>query len=372
MWTLLGLPIPEREIGRSAHDFVQAMGAPEVFLVWAKRIEGEPAIPSRWILRLQMLLKAAKCEDVIADNLWRAAVEQLDRPLLVRPIEKPRAKPPAAARLRRMSVSRVERLIRDPYAIYAEQILDLKPLPEMNDRLGAAQRGVLIHDILSEYIRRNPHAPPDDIEEELLRIGATQFTPFLDDPEVTEFWWPQFQQSVEWLANWDREQRADVVRSWPEVSGGLELEIAGQPFRLTCRADRIDILRDGTAHILDYKTGEVPSGKQVQAGLAPQLTLEAAMLERGAFAKLGRREASGLSYVKLRSTKAEGEMIPLKFDVPLMDQAGSHFDHLRDLLTHYASAQCCYLPRTVAEADDELDYDHLSRYREWALSGSPK
>src|SRR5690606_16379980 len=56
----------------------------------------------------------------------------------------------------------------------------------------------------------------------------------------------------------------------------------GGPFKLTGRADRIDILRDGSVGIYDYKTGAPPSAKQVLL-FQPQLALEGAMLREGAF-----------------------------------------------------------------------------------------
>ena len=40
---------------------------------------------------------------------------------------------------------------------------------------------------------------------------------------------------------------------------------------------------DGSFAILDYKTGQPPTGKQVRMGLSPQLTLEAAILREGGF-----------------------------------------------------------------------------------------
>ena len=65
-----------------AHDFVQAFGAPQVFLTWARRDGMEPAIPSRWILRLQTILKAAghKPEDMPSEpwQAWAARLDQAD------------------------------------------------------------------------------------------------------------------------------------------------------------------------------------------------------------------------------------------------------------------------------------------------------
>ena len=44
---------------------------------------------------------------------------------------------------------------------------------------------------------------------------------------------------------------------------------------LSARADRIERRRYRSFAILDYKTGQPPTGKQVRMGLSPQLTLEA-------------------------------------------------------------------------------------------------
>ena len=57
-------------------------------------------------------------------------------------------------------------------------------------------------------------------------------------------------------------------------------------FVLRGRADRIERRHDGTISILDYKTGRVPKQGEVEDGRAPQLPLEAAMAEAGAFADL--------------------------------------------------------------------------------------
>lgn len=56
MMEQLGLPLPERRIGLAAHDFVQALGAEEVFLTRARRAGGTPTVPSRWLVRLETVL----------------------------------------------------------------------------------------------------------------------------------------------------------------------------------------------------------------------------------------------------------------------------------------------------------------------------
>jgi ATP-dependent helicase/nuclease subunit B len=162
--------------------------------------------------------------------------------------------------------------------------------------------------------------------------------------------------------------RHGVARVIAERMGAIDLAIAGESFRLSCRADRIDLLADGGARILDYKTGAVPTKKQVESGLSPQLTLQAAILARGGFRDVEPRQTGEIGYVHITGGDPAGELEPIKLSV--MDVAEKHLAELEKLLIGYASQSQPYLPRNIMEKeDDEGDYDHLSRFREWALSG---
>src|SRR5579885_2779219 len=104
-----GIAPPERRIGVSAHDFVQACGAPEVVLTRAARVAGTPTLPSRWLLRLETVLRAAGQESaLLADRRplrWQAA---LDRGMERVVIAAPAPCPPVVARPRRLSVTAIE------------------------------------------------------------------------------------------------------------------------------------------------------------------------------------------------------------------------------------------------------------------------
>ena len=52
-----GLPLPERRIGLTAHDFTQCFSTPEIVLTRALRVEGTPSVPSRWLLRLDAVTR---------------------------------------------------------------------------------------------------------------------------------------------------------------------------------------------------------------------------------------------------------------------------------------------------------------------------
>ena len=78
-------------------------------------------------------------------------------------------------------------------------------------------------------------------------------------------------------------------------------------FILSARADRIERRLDGTYAILDYKTGQPPTGKQVRMGLSPQLTLEAAILREGGFEGIDAGSSVGeLVYVRLSGNNPPG------------------------------------------------------------------
>lgn len=92
----LGLDLPERRIGLSAHDFAQLLGGDEVILTHSAKAGGAPAVASRFLHRL---------EAVAGDELWKAAVRAgekyvqfagaLDQPAEVTPIKQPEPRPPA-------------------------------------------------------------------------------------------------------------------------------------------------------------------------------------------------------------------------------------------------------------------------------------
>ena len=85
-----------------------------------------------------------------------------------------------------------------------------------------------------------------------------------------------------------------------EAKGELDIDLADDSvFRLTARADRIELNTDGTATLVDYKTGTVPGTNEIYVGFAPQLTLEAAMCVRGAFDLGCTIETVEALYVKL-------------------------------------------------------------------------
>jgi ATP-dependent helicase/nuclease subunit B len=368
MRDVIGMQQPEREIGLTAHDFVQALGARRAYVTWSERIEGAPAVPSRWIVTARMLLDAAKIDRTDEDMAIANWAGMLDAPDSVTPVRKPKPTPPVEARPRRLSVTEVETLIRDPYAIYAKKVLRLEPLPALVPAARHALRGTIIHEALDIYDRLRRERGLSSLAA-LHEAGALVFNEYRDDPEIVNFWQPRFARIAQWFAGEDDQLRHGVASSRTEQKGAVVLAVAGTDFTLSGRADRIDLFERGTARIVDYKTGTLPSEKAVKAGLKPQLTLEAAMLERDAFG-LGRSILTDeLLYIRLSGGEPPGDFRMMR-GAEVMTLARTHFAALKGLLEDYARPQQPYLPILAMERErDRGDFDHLSRIDEWALSG---
>jgi ATP-dependent helicase/nuclease subunit B len=234
---------------------------------------------------------------------------------------------------------------------------------------GAADRGRLIHRALERYVRAVAAAAPQDPEALLLEIGRTVFAPEASRPGVWAFWWPRFRRIARWFAAAHEAARPTIAQSLAEVAGEMYVEGPGGPFRLTAKADRIDLLRDGALAIVDYKTGAVPTAKAVAAGTAPQLALEAAIALAGGFAGVpAGRPVSSLAFWHVTGGEPPGEARLLKADPqPLAEGARAGLARLvaafDDPATPYLAA-----PRgAVAPYADA--FEHLARTREWSAAG---
>lgn len=366
MRAALGLEPPERRIGLAAHDFAEGASAAEVVLTRALKVEGAPTVASRWLLRLQSLLAGIGRADALAAPEWTGWAQTLDTPDRVAASEKPRPKPPLMKRPEKFSVTEIETLIRDPYAIYAKKVLRLQPLDPIDADVAAAERGNIIHAALENFSRAYPEKLPPNALDELVRIGRETFAHALDRPGVAAFWWPRFKRIAAWIVDYEEKLRADILRVHPELQGRMEIAELARPVTLTGKADRIDEMKDGTLRIIDYKTGSTPTRAQVEAGLTPQLPLEAAMAARGAFAELGSAKTSALLYLRLTGGEKAGETRAIEPDGLVEETYAS----LVALLTRYADEATPYLsrPRPMFEAAYG-DYDHLARVKEWSASG---
>jgi ATP-dependent helicase/nuclease subunit B len=368
----LGLDLPERRIGLTAHDFAQLFNTREVILSHAAKISGAPSMPSRFIARLVAVAGARWSEVTMRGDRYLSWARELDRPARVAAAAQPAPKPPRAARPKSLSVTEIEDWLRDPYTIYAKHILRLRPLDPVDTEPGAAERGSIIHAAVGEFTEKFTKELPADPAGALIAFGTPHFAALEDFPETRAFWWPRFVRIAHWFANWEYERRAAITALAAETRGEIEIALRESTFKLRGIADRIEHCRDGRYVILDYKTGSARTEKQVRTGLAPQLTLEAAMLRQGGF---GGIPAGGsiakLLYVLLKGGQPAGEAKAIQFKEGTPDsQADRALAKLTQLAQHFEDESTPY--RSLVHPMWRThygDYDHLARVKEWSSSG---
>jgi ATP-dependent helicase/nuclease subunit B len=268
------------------------------------------------------------------------------------------------------SVTEIETLRRDPYAIYARRILQLSPLDALVRDPGAAERGTLFHEILHRFCASGVNPASPEALDALLSTGRRCFADFALPQDVHAVWWPRFVRLAANILAWEIGRADSILARVPEAKA-QRTEVGRTGVTLSGYADRIDILPANMADIIDYKTGSSPSKVQAHRLVAPQLALEAALLRRGAFAGIGRLQPADLSYVRL---KASGEVMPesilqIKGGIRSAADLGEDaWARLERLLDHYALPSTGYLSRALPfrEGDVDGNYDHLARVLEWA------
>jgi ATP-dependent helicase/nuclease subunit B len=366
MRRVLGMAAPERRIGLSAHDFAQALGAREVMLTRSLRVEGTPTVPSRWLLRLDGLLRTLGLDpERLHDDRWLDWQMKLDQPARVAPIEPPEPRPPVAKRPRRLSVTEIENWRRDPYAIYAKFILRLRALDPIDAEPGAADRGIQIHRALERFVTEFPGQLPADAHVRLLDMGRQAFGELLDHPAVRTFWWPRFERIAAWYLEQESERRATIAALHGEVKGSLSVAGVAKPFQLTAKADRIERGADGSLDIIDYKTGALPKAGDINLGMSPQLPLEAAIAAFGGFDGVPKGPVGGLAFWKLGGGDPPGLIVPIKGDP--MELARQALEGLQRLVHEFDRQETPYRAMPdPAFAPRYSDYGHLARIKEWS------
>ncbi len=370
MRTRIGLVSPEQRVGQAAHDFVGAVcAAPRVVLSSPRRRDGAPAVPARWLTRLEALLVGART--ALPAHPAAAWVRLLDQPADgPKPAERPRPRPDVRLRPRKLSVTEIETWLRDPYAIHAKHILRLRPLDPLDESADAARYGELAHHGLHRFLREHGTGWPPDAELRLknaLHLALRE----ADLRDALIAWWgPRFSRIAGWVAATERQRRAITPPAAlaTEVAGEYLISRPGGCFTLRGRADRIERRPDGSLVIIDYKTGTPPTQTQVDAGYAAQLPLEAVMAAEGAFGPEFCAATGDLVYWHLTGGFEPGNERPLFKRNPAALAAGIALvaEKLAALIDAYDDPARCYLAQPhPGQRPRFADYAQLARVAEW-------
>ena len=348
----LKMPTLDNRIGLAAHDFASALGAPEVLLTRAGRDAKSPTVASRFLLRLEAM-SGRLPRDLQLERLTR----ELDDPGPPHPADRPAPCPPREQRPEKIHVTQVDRLKADPFAFYAQAILNLRKRDPVDDDHTARWKGIAVHKALEEWLLH------DECDPDRLRPRAERL---LEDeaihPMLRALWAPRLLEAIDWIAEMERENQGEGRRPLKaEVSG--DTVFAG--VTVLGRVDRIDRLPDGSLAIIDYKTGQPPSQKTVDEGFALQLGLLGLIGRAGGFDGVA-GDPEAFEYWSLaryrgkfgRLMRPDKDMQPGEF----LEHANANFgEAVRRWLTgsepFTAKLNPAYAPYG--------DYDQLMRLEEW-------
>ena len=353
----LGLPLPEWYIGLSAHDFWGCFYAPQLFLTRSLEEKGTPTLASRWWQRLEAIY--LKNQPLLAETTnipwveWSNQIVSTDPSIELLP---PAPCPPLDARPKCFYVTEVERLMRDPYAVYAKHCLDLKPLPSLGEDILALKRGQLIHKVLDQYIKIHGGLNPN--LDHLLGFAY----PFFQKDHISRtFWWQRFQKIGAWVINeW---QNAPAMQRLSEHKGHTSLNVGEYTIDIKAIADRLDITANHIS-IIDYKTGSIPSLKEMKQGFSPQLAVEAWIAYREGFSlNHDSNNTIKAALWHLSGQNPGGRIITLEIAEEFLNETEQG---LHRLFSTFLKKETPYLACPNPEhAPFYNDYSHLERLKEW-------
>ncbi|MGH7085156.1 MAG: PD-(D/E)XK nuclease family protein, partial [Acetobacteraceae bacterium] len=354
-------------VGRAARDFLSAaLAAPEVAFSAPRRRAGAPAVPARWLVRLQAMLGADLPPHPAVS--WARA---LDRPAgPPEPARAPEPVPPLRLRPRQLAVTDIATWLADPYAIYARHILGLKPLPGIAEVADAADFGRIVHRALAAFFNGAGAARPAEAAlEEVLRqeLARADLPPYLGN-----WWWPRLKRIGAWVAEAEVERRAAAAPLALAIEQSGQWTLAGPagPFLLAGRADRIEHRGNAGLAILDYKTGRIPTAREVASGRAPQLPLLAAMAEAGAFGPEFAAGVSELTYWRVGGGADPGEVGGLGTPEQVRERIEEAVAGLTGLIAAFDDPDRPYLAQPhPGNPPAGSEYSDLARLAEWAPGG---
>jgi len=344
----MGLPLSDQKVGFMAHDFLQAFAAPALIFTRSLLNQGVPTTPSRF---LSLLLAAStKTGAPLPHAPWveptARSLNVLETPAV--PAHRPKPRPPVLLRPTALSITDVTAWVRNPYNVYVKHLLKLKPLEPLEKISYQREFGIMVHEAFQHYLprlRKNPMDTPDI---------TSLFKAYFKTCPSRLFWYQKALLILDWFQKQIQKEPKNV-QDFLEISGTFT--VAG--FTLKGIADRITLDGHG-AHIMDYKTGQVPSHKKMEEGIAPQLSLEALIFQNHGFPGIPPAPLSTLSHWHVHGKNQGGDIVFLKGEPEAW--ADNALEGLLQLIARYQDLQTPY----VATRDSiGSAYDHLARTQEW-------
>ena len=346
----LNMPSQDQLLSEKFQEFYLLLCNKKILISRAKKFHGTTTNHSRLLQKFLFSLKPEKLNnlneysgylDLLKMQLYYAKPRIVNQDFFVNKEAFPAT----------ISVTSLELLLRNPYAFFARNILKLYPLKEVDQNAMAAEFGILLHKIICIYNNSNSSDKGflSIAKEVLQQAGVSLF--------LYNLWWPKINQIALEYELFSKKRQDNLAATFSETCGKMILNFAEKQINITAIADEILLSKDAKLYIIDYKTGTLPSSKDLYSGLSPQLILEAIILKHGKFEHLPNDYPESIAFIKLASS--EPYLQEISFDDIDFDQ---HLDGLKRLITYYLQENRVYLVLPSRSCAPKYnDYKHLGR-----------
>ncbi len=277
---------------------------------------------------------------------------------------------------RRFRVTALEDYGHCPFRFFARHVLGLSRPREVTYFVDPITLGDLWHKIIAEFLenfRRSEKFPDKQVLQQVAKKVVEEHPQVKQAPQqVKELVWQQIEKLLPFV--WRAEEIQ--AREWTPVKIEEEISLPTtalgdvpqewSDFQLVMRPDRVDHDIEGEQRIADYKTGDYPSQKRIQNGVALQLPLYAFALEHRGYRV---KKALFLRLLSFRGDGSYSEGCPLEDEaevrerqrLTLSDAISFAQKHALQYLHKIAQADFTVLPFDLSESCRSCDFKALCR-----------
>lgn len=360
----------DTEIGYTGHDFFHLLSNKKVILSYINAGEGLRNQPMKLLEILKIYLDVnLKITDnnlieQYYEKKYHSWIQQANNQILYQPISRAIVNCSKEILPNNLSVSAIEKLIRNPYAYYARYILNLKPMNQICTNISYKDFGIILHDVLSEVIQLGINDNYDLYKFQFEQVYNSKIAKMSNIPIVKYLWYERFQKIAEWFFAYEQSRKNEIIQSYTEIEGSIKMRYPGtKEVSIMARFDRIDLFNNNIT-IIDYKSGVSPSNTDVINGLYPQLALEGLILVNNGVQNLEFIKLFPVD-IKLCYLEIHGKNIIAQEKIIKANIKDAEIG-LKCLIEMFWKDNSPFF--ATLEYDDSFqikDYKHLSRTQEW-------
>ncbi|MBN8827841.1 MAG: PD-(D/E)XK nuclease family protein [Sphingobacteriia bacterium] len=312
---ILGLSLNDHEITKVATLFYQLINSPTVLLT--RSLQNSEGITTRlrWIHLISLK------HDI---NLINYNKEQIKDVVELSTPED--FNPPIASRPKKLSVTKLEMYIKDPYTVYAENILKLKPLGKLIKETTRQDFGIYVHAMV-EYLVKNFSKIAG--KEHFLKLVNSFGKRMLDEVSLS-IYEPKINKNFSWIYDYFYE----AINSSRSVSSEITGQITLNDFIITARADII-IVKNDQVIVIDFKTGALPSEKSIKEFQVLQLAVISLIVKKGIIGSLklnSKNDKIECKYLKFNQTSEDMDEKSFEITEELFEKLE---DTLKDIINKF-------------------------------------